>query len=108
MVRRQKQHRQQPHPAGNCPICNLDAQHARLHKLLITAFWHGSVPTHVVGRTLLKKEWGPAGNDPAVATGDKSPTFSNSHERNTRLLKRVPRWMVLERALPTVSLRRAQ
>ena len=63
-------------------------------------FGTGSVPTHVVGRTLLKKEWGPAVEMILRSRlGDNIPPFPISTNAIQDLLKRVPRWMVLERAL---------
>ena len=71
-------------------------------------FGTGSVPTHVVGRTLLKNEWGPAVEMILRSRlGDNIPPFPISTNAIQDLLKRVPRWMVLG-GPSAVSLRRAR
>ena len=63
-------------------------------------FGTGSVPTHVVGRALLKKEWGAAVEMILRSRlGENVPAFPIPEDALKDLYKRVPRWMVIERGL---------
>ena len=63
-------------------------------------FGTGSVPTHIVGKSLLKKEWVSVVEMILRSRlGDNVPPFPVSFKALKDLVQRVPRWMALERAL---------